>query len=870
MDLEDERQLDEKSRLLLKKLLDAATEQAFQCPIKIIGEQSNPSILPHYTQLGNFQTVSKSQPSDDIVNEIRRSDNDSKFHQITMQKGESSNQQRSPRILEKKPKITMESEKEGRDSGKPRRRKVHEIHRNLSIEKSLLDSKNSSTMCCGTDCGSLELSHKFSDEPTIRRTDGQIAVGQVRSPAEAKTRKCNLPHQMLNQQVVLTREVVTGHSGKRGMSQISDIRGGPAESTRTSQERNEPVRMMSRKQSRTRKMADQMMSQNSKDARERPEMSRMATIERVVVTQNESKNRMEDPLVPQLKKDMASQTSGLSETADPSPSQTTKPIVAKNQLPSQGGAKIGKTGQPGSVLSQTLERNIEKKPTTQTDGEMMNQTVGPSLKKESTNQHKPKLTETPHKRDQVGPHEGRPIDPFRENRTPTIEPTVVTSVGAAGDRWAHQQSKKKMEDVLVPHQKKDRANQKGGPSEMTDQIPSQSTKPSVAKNQLPSQGGKIIKSTMPSQTLSQTLEKNVEKKPTNQMDGKMMTLAVVPTPKKDPTNQSRARMRETLQRKVRVGQHDDGPSPPSHSKRSVMLTHQLDRFQKKNRSLEKMTKQKPYQTKHQFIQETSETDSSLSRTTHSDSTSYPQTCSSSESEDVPRRMLTHSTVGPTLTPKDKSLPRRMLTHHVGTASETRTAPLPRRKSLHRQKTLSHHIVMDPRPHHVEPTNRTSKSVDRHHPIKEGRLRRFKNKLGIIFHHHHHHHIHGRDPTSSDDNQHHPHRRSLWNSLQQNFHHTSKEPHTKPISMAHKDRSTVKNSPHRHLHALLDGFLAHVWHSKATESDRARSAAGRRRVKKKKQLHWWQKFRKLGGVKLANPRSPRLMLRYRRTQKTSHG
>lgn len=155
----------------------------------------------------------------------------------------------------------------------------------------------------------------------------------------------------------------------------------------------------------------------------------------------------------------------------------------------------------------------------------------------------------------------------------------------------------------------------------------------------------------------------------------------------------------------------------------------------------------------------------------------------------------------------------------------------------------------------------------------GRLRRLKNKLGLIFHHHHHHHHHYQHDESDDDGNSSDmaevgHGRSLWRSVGKMFHPSSKGDRDCEDRIDHGNlrRSVVKKVPNQHqighFHRLVEGLLSHVCHSKKSK----RTKAGNRRLRDRtrghdkkvvKRLHWWQKLRRRRGVKLPDKGHVRL-------------
>ncbi|XP_023880101.2 uncharacterized protein LOC111992477 [Quercus suber] len=141
--------------------------------------------------------------------------------------------------------------------------------------------------------------------------------------------------------------------------------------------------------------------------------------------------------------------------------------------------------------------------------------------------------------------------------------------------------------------------------------------------------------------------------------------------------------------------------------------------------------------------------------------------------------------------------------------------------------------------------RRFKSGRRRSPKKSiGRLRKFKNKLGLIFHHHHHHHHHHHD---DDENG------------QKMLHH--RDVHVRAIQKVKKSAVTSLPRKHQvgHFHGLMEGLLKHVQHSKKSKGSKGgitRLGNGPRGGKKK--LHLWKMLRhRRGGVKL--PKSKRGVL-----------
>ncbi|XP_048448078.1 uncharacterized protein LOC125480871 [Pyrus x bretschneideri] len=136
----------------------------------------------------------------------------------------------------------------------------------------------------------------------------------------------------------------------------------------------------------------------------------------------------------------------------------------------------------------------------------------------------------------------------------------------------------------------------------------------------------------------------------------------------------------------------------------------------------------------------------------------------------------------------------------------------------------------------------------------GRFRRLKNRLGLIFHHHHHHHHHHHydgNGNSDDDRGH-----SGWKHLRRKMFDSHKNPHgIRESRGSKKSLVKVKNMLHNkqgevgHFHALLEGLLRHIRHSKKSSNYLSKGGVGggggRRSciIRKKKKLHWWQMFRR---------------------------
>lgn len=129
----------------------------------------------------------------------------------------------------------------------------------------------------------------------------------------------------------------------------------------------------------------------------------------------------------------------------------------------------------------------------------------------------------------------------------------------------------------------------------------------------------------------------------------------------------------------------------------------------------------------------------------------------------------------------------------------------------------------------------------------GRFRRLKNRLGLIFHHHHHHHHHyDRNGNSDDDHGH-----SAWKHLRRKMFDSHKNPHDIRESRGSKKSLVkVKHVLHNkqgevgHFHALLEGLLRHIKHSKKSNNYLSKGGGGGSCIiRRKKKLHWWQMLRR---------------------------
>ncbi|KAK7314800.1 hypothetical protein VNO77_33328 [Canavalia gladiata] len=142
----------------------------------------------------------------------------------------------------------------------------------------------------------------------------------------------------------------------------------------------------------------------------------------------------------------------------------------------------------------------------------------------------------------------------------------------------------------------------------------------------------------------------------------------------------------------------------------------------------------------------------------------------------------------------------------------------------------------------------------------GRFRKMKNKLGLIFHHHHHHHHHHHGDDHGNTLSKAGHRHSMWNNLQNAFHHKNKHGVLKKQKVEKTKRGTVarvltRRNQAGQFHRLVEGVLSHIQHSKKHKPSkldgvkRSRNTPHGNSLKKK--LHWWQILPRHQGVKLKN-------------------
>ncbi|CAN6970474.1 unnamed protein product [Brassica rapa subsp. trilocularis] len=128
-----------------------------------------------------------------------------------------------------------------------------------------------------------------------------------------------------------------------------------------------------------------------------------------------------------------------------------------------------------------------------------------------------------------------------------------------------------------------------------------------------------------------------------------------------------------------------------------------------------------------------------------------------------------------------------------------------------------------------------------HKKSKGRLKRFKEKLGKVFHHHHYHHHHHESKEQG-------HKPSAWKHLVKKHLQKNKE---KLVERRVKSESKGLVTKHKNkggqFHALVEGLMRH----RRRHSKMKKQSHGRKKMK------WWQTRRRQGGVKF--PKGKRLKL-----------
>ncbi|KAL9462575.1 hypothetical protein AB3S75_000555 [Citrus x aurantiifolia] len=126
----------------------------------------------------------------------------------------------------------------------------------------------------------------------------------------------------------------------------------------------------------------------------------------------------------------------------------------------------------------------------------------------------------------------------------------------------------------------------------------------------------------------------------------------------------------------------------------------------------------------------------------------------------------------------------------------------------------------------------------------GRLRRFKNKLALIFHHHHHHHHHHHYDHDRDFSKV-RHSHTMWKHIQNNMLHHKNKRHKNEICGKQyftATKCTQQQQQANYFRTLVQGLLRR----QARHSKKSKLPKGGIVVKK---LHWWYMFKRRRGLKL---------------------
>nr|DAD37830.1 TPA_asm: hypothetical protein HUJ06_008471 [Nelumbo nucifera] len=414
-----------------------------------------------------------------------------------------------------------------------------------------------------------------------------------------------------------------------------------------------------------------------------------------------------------------------------------------------------------------------------------------------------------------------------------------------------------------------------------DQKVCQSSKPIQEKHLLPSQKvgfpahGKI-KDRPTNKTMKITTSKPL--KPSHHFVGPTLILEdlVDPHPKKDQRSEKIERRSSKLNQKMmdrsRSGSKKD--KPHEVISRPTMRDHQNQMAISPSPSKAKDPLDRPRMRSHKISQMAPQR-MNLPRQHEATSDSFSSWTSQQQSS---------TTTGER--EDDPPPQQRIPMQHTARSPSWHVGPTSRmRRNLSREKGIQEN---SPPPCHMRRryiTAESSSSCSDSPPDRKiGRLRRLKNKLAIIFHHHHHHHHHHHNKHDNDGDEFvkghrslQKHHGSLWKHLGKILRHSSKaEDHGKLMAEVCGEhaaenftRSKARNMPRKaqqgHLHALVEGLLRHIWHRKKSKPSMTNikrlgeAYNGKGDVKK---LHWWQNFHKRGGLKLANKIKPRIRLGFR--------
>lgn len=163
----------------------------------------------------------------------------------------------------------------------------------------------------------------------------------------------------------------------------------------------------------------------------------------------------------------------------------------------------------------------------------------------------------------------------------------------------------------------------------------------------------------------------------------------------------------------------------------------------------------------------------------------------------------------------------------------------------RQKgTLPRHPSTVEKPHCALNSGKEGDSNGGTKKEKGNLRRRIKEKLSFIFHHHHHHHHY------NDDNKEEPPPESPKRVGSCKISNKGK------LVEVSGERAVKKAHDHGYLHILVNSLINHLWHSSRDKEKQknTKKVKNTKMVKKKKvdggrKLHWWQVWKKHGGLNL---------------------
>ncbi|KAF5197487.1 hypothetical protein FRX31_012925, partial [Thalictrum thalictroides] len=205
--------------------------------------------------------------------------------------------------------------------------------------------------------------------------------------------------------------------------------------------------------------------------------------------------------------------------------------------------------------------------------------------------------------------------------------------------------------------------------------------------------------------------------------------------------------------------------------------------------------------------------SSVSTSASSYSSSAAQETSFSESEEsIPSRLMTHQRVASSsfLSPNKHDNKARI--YHEGSMEGSRRMP-----------------TLDP-PQHAGSMANMEKTENR-----IGRIRRLKNKLGVIFHHHHHHHHHHHNGNETE----------VGHTTLSNNHKSVGNKYFQKMLHRKRKEGKAKSRLHSTDYGLIDGLIRHIWHTKKSKKSSDMKGLGKIRNNKMKvkKWYWWQNVSK---------------------------